>query len=68
MEKVFQVEGMMCAHCEGRVTKTLTQLDGIQACSASATEKTVTCSFDEAKIDEAAIKRAIEDTGYDVIA
>lgn len=67
MEKVFQVEGMMCAHCENRVTKTLSQMDGIQTCTASAADKTVTCSFDEAKISEAEIKGAIEDTGYDVI-
>lgn len=67
MEKVFHVEGMMCEHCENRVTKALMQIEGVQACHANAKDKTVVCSFDPAKTEEALIASAIEDSGYDVI-
>lgn len=68
MEKIFHVEGMMCEHCENRVTKALSQIDGIQECTASTKDKSVICRYDDTKITEAAIKQAIEDTGYDVVA
>ncbi len=36
MKKAFQVEGMMCQHCEQRVNKALQGMEGVSACSASA--------------------------------
>lgn len=68
MKKVFQVEGMMCENCENRVMRALMQIEGMQDCRASATENVVACTFDEAKTDDATIKQALMDTGYDVIA
>ena len=31
MEKTMIIEGMMCSHCSGRVTKVLNDIDGVTA-------------------------------------
>lgn len=68
MEKVFQVEGMMCQGCEKRVNTALSSLEGVQECQASASTNTVRVIFDENKVSETMLKTTIEDTGYDVKA
>lgn len=64
----WNVEGMMCGHCENRVQTALGNVAGINACKASASDNKVTCTFDENIVTEATIKEAIEDAGYDVVA
>lgn len=66
MKKVFQVEGMMCQHCEQRVNKTLQDIEGVIACAASAEKGIVDVEYDEQRTSDAAILQAITDTGYDV--
>lgn len=67
MEIRFNVKGMMCQHCEQRVQKAISGLDGVVSCTPSAEKELVEVEFDEQKIQADAIKNAIEDTGYDVI-
>ncbi len=67
MEKIFSVKGMMCQHCEQRVQKAVSGLDGVLSCSPSAEQAVVKVVFDEQKIQSDAIKNCIEDTGYDVV-
>lgn len=66
MEKTFQIKGMMCSHCEARVNKAVNALDGVTSCTASAASSNAAVAFDEGRVSEAEIVRAIEDTGYDV--
>ena len=66
MKKAFQVEGMMCQHCEQRVNKALQGMEGVSACSARAKDGIVNVEYDAQKINDAAIIQAITDTGYDV--
>lgn len=66
MEKTFQIEGMMCGHCEARVVKAVVELSGVQSCVASAANHQADVVFDESVVQEDAIKQAIEDCGYDV--
>ena len=63
-EMKIKVNGMMCAHCEAHVKKALEAIDGIEEASASHENNlvTVTASKD---IDEALIKAAVEDAGYE---
>lgn len=68
MKKTFRVEGMMCQHCEQRVTKALLSMDGVSACTANAKEGIVDVEFDDQKLHADAVKEAIIDTGYDVVA
>lgn len=62
----LNIDGMMCGHCEQRVTAAVLKLDGLVECLASAKENTVRITFDESKVDEEAIKAAIDEIGYDV--
>lgn len=66
MEKVFDIEGMMCNGCEKRVNNAVTSLDGVSECKASAQDNNATVVFDSSKVSEDQIKEAIEEIGYDV--
>ena len=65
MEKVYNVEGMMCAHCEMHVKKAVENVEGVQSCVADRNAKTATVVMAEGT-DENAIKAAIVDAGYEV--
>ena len=67
MKNEIKVNGMMCAHCEARVTKAVTALDGVKSCVASAAEGTVKVEYDESKVSLNAIKDAIKAQDYEVL-
>ena len=58
------VKGMMCAHCEAHVKKALEAIDGIESAIASHEESLVTITTSK-PVDEAVIKAAIVDAGYE---
>ncbi len=60
----IKVNGMMCAHCEAHVKKALEAIDGIQEAVANHEENLVTITNSK-DIDEAAIKAAVEEAGYE---
>ncbi|WP_079914397.1 copper ion binding protein [Paenibacillus sp. 32352] len=61
----LKVEGMSCNHCVNSIEGALKEI-GANG-SVSLPDKTVTVSYDEKKLNETAIKEAIEDQGYDVV-
>jgi Cu2+-exporting ATPase len=63
-EMKIKVNGMMCAHCEAHVKKALEAIDGIQEAVASHEENLVTITSSK-DIDEASIKAAVEEAGYE---
>ena len=68
MEKTILINGMMCEHCEMHVKKALEALDGVASVSASHKDKKATVTLkDGASLDEAAVKAAITDAGYDFV-
>lgn len=60
----IKVTGMMCGHCEAHVKKALEAIDGIESAVASHEENLVTITNSK-DIDEAAIKAAVEEAGYE---
>ncbi|MBO5364386.1 MAG: heavy metal translocating P-type ATPase, partial [Clostridia bacterium] len=66
MEKTFKVEGMMCPHCEARVTEKLLELDGVSSVIASHQEKSVVVTL-EKDVPDALITGTITDQGYQVL-
>ncbi len=58
------VKGMMCAHCEAHVKKALEAIDGIESAVASHEENLVTITTSK-DVDEALIKAAVIDAGYE---
>jgi copper chaperone len=69
MEQVtLKVSGMTCGGCVKSITNALQTRDGIKETKADLDNATVSVSFDPAKIQESAIRAAIEDAGFDVAA
>ena len=66
MEKKLTVEGMSCSHCSGRVEKALNALEGVSA-SVDLERKTASVTL-SAPVDDAVLKKAVEDAGYEVSA
>lgn len=62
MTKTMKIEGMMCAHCSGRVEKALNDLPGVTA-TVDLAAGTATVSGDAA--DEV-LAKAVTDAGYTV--
>ena len=63
-EMKIRVNGMMCGHCEMHVKKALEAIDGIENATASHEEKMVTINNIK-DIDEALLKAAVEEAGYE---
>lgn len=62
----ISVKGMMCAHCEAHVKKALEAIDGIESAVASHENGLVTITASK-EIDEALIKAAVTDAGYEYL-
>ena len=65
MTKTMKIEGMMCPHCSGRVKKCLEALDAVSAAEVSHESGTAILTL-ASEIDNAILKKTVEDAGYDV--
>ena len=65
MQKVIEIKGMMCGHCEAHVKKALEALDGIASAEASHEKGTAVVQL-SGSVDDAALKKAVEEEGYEV--
>ena len=66
MKAAFEVQGMTCGGCEQSVVSALLQVQGVRGARASHTAGRVDVDA-SGKIDEDAVRRAIEDAGFDLI-
>ncbi|WP_062353455.1 copper chaperone CopZ [Bacillus kwashiorkori] len=66
METTLTVKGMSCNHCKMSVEGALKKLAGISDAKVNLEAGTVEVTYDESKVNVAAMKEAIEDQGYDV--
>lgn len=65
MNKVMNIEGMMCAHCQAHVEKALNTIDGVKA---TVDLKNNCASIELSKdIDESVLAKAVEEAGYKVV-
>ena len=60
----YAVPGMSCEHCRVAITTEVGKLGGVSAVVVDLEDKTVTVNGDA--LDDAAIRNAIDDAGYDV--
>ena len=65
MEKTMKITGMMCGHCEATVKKTLETIPGVSAAAVSHENGTAVVTL-SAPVEDAALKKAVEDKGYTV--
>lgn len=67
MEKTMKIEGMMCGHCEARVKQTLEAFEQVDEVIVSHENGTAILKLN-AEVSDEALKKAVEDQGYKVIA
>ena len=65
MTKTFNVEGMMCPHCEAHVKAALEAIPGVESCTASHKEKKVTVTL-TSDVEDGVIAAEITKSGYSV--
>lgn len=65
MNKTMIIEGMMCAHCTGRVQKALEAVEGVESVVMSLEEKSAVLTL-SSQVEEEALKAAVAEAGYEV--
>ena len=65
MKKTFEIKGMTCGHCEGRVTSEILTIHGVTEVIASAEKANVIVESD-AEISQESIEHAVQRAGYSV--
>ena len=64
VNKTIHIDGMMCAHCTGRVEKALNDLPGVEATvDLDSKSAAVTCTPD---VSDDTLRQAVADAGYHV--
>lgn len=66
MKKTMIIEGMMCAHCTGRVQKALEAIEGVESVSMSLEGKSAEVMSTKEIADEE-LKKAVDEAGYEVV-
>jgi copper chaperone len=64
----LKVEGMTCGGCVKSIQNALGEQNGVNKATADLDSAIVTVDFNDAVIQEAAIKGAIEAAGFDVVS
>ncbi len=67
MNKTMKIEGMMCAHCTGRVEKALSAIDGVSAVEMSLEGKSATLTLSK-DVDNQVLIDAVTEAGYEVVS
>ncbi len=67
MNKTMIIEGMMCAHCTGRVEKALAAVDGVSAVEMSLEGKSATLTLSK-DVDSQVLTDAVTQAGYEVVS
>jgi copper chaperone CopZ len=65
-ERTYTVEGMTCGHCELSVREEVEELDGVE--SAQADRETGRLTVRGERVDDEAVREAVEAAGYRVAA
>jgi len=65
MNQTFEIKGMTCGHCEGRVTSEILTIPGVTEVIASAEKANVIVESD-AEISHESIEHAVQRAGYSV--
>ncbi|SDD71170.1 CopZ family metallochaperone [Sporomusa acidovorans] len=63
-QTILKIEGMSCGHCKAAVEKALQAVPGVTSASVSLEKKE---AIVEGTGDRAAMAKAVEDAGFDVV-
>ena len=68
MKKIeIKVEGMHCEGCSKRLTKVLSNVDGVSFAEVSLEDKLAKIEYDENIVTVEKLEESIEDAGFEVI-
>lgn len=67
MEKTINIKGMMCNHCEMTVQKALEALPQVDSAVVSHEKGSAVVTLN-APVDDAALKKAVEEKDYEVVS
>ncbi len=67
-EKTFNVPDMSCGHCKAAVEGELNKLSGVESSLADVEKGTVEVTYDESRVSNEQLVKAIEEAGYTVAA
>ncbi len=67
MKKTMIIEGMMCAHCTGRVEKALSAIDGVNSVEMSLEGKSATLTLGK-DVENQVLTDAVTEAGYEVVS
>ncbi len=62
--KSFKIEGMTCASCARAVERVTGKLDGVLTANVNLATEKLTLEYDESKLTEEAIQKAVDKAGY----
>ncbi len=65
MLQKFEVTGMMCSACAATVDKVVHKLEGIHTVDVDLEGKSLTVDFDETKLKDEDIIKAVYNAGFD---
>jgi copper chaperone len=69
MESIkMNVQGMTCGGCVASVTRVLKAVPGVSDVAVTLQPGVASVTFDPARTQPAALRAAIEDAGFDVVA
>ena len=60
----FDITGMTCSACSARIEKTVGKLDGVETVVVNLLKNSMTVSYDESRLQSAAIVAKVEKTGF----
>lgn len=65
MKKVkFNIQGMTCSSCQAHVNKAVEKLDGVKSVNVNLLSNNMIVEYDESKLDNEKIIKAVMDAGY----
>lgn len=68
MQTTLDVRGMTCGHCEKAVKGALDEINGVTGVEVHLSAGKVDVTYEDAKVTISAMREAIEEQGYDVVA
>jgi copper chaperone CopZ len=66
VKKTLSIEGMSCGHCVNHVKNALTEVAGVESAEVDLGAKRAVVSG--GALDDAALKAAVAEAGYEVVA
>lgn len=64
MKQKYDVMGMTCSACSAHVDKAVRHLNGVQDVNVNLLSNCMVVDYDENKVNDAMIQKAVEDAGY----